>query len=550
MAGSTGEDFDGKLTTADAGPSPEAPSVAGDAKLDDRGTLSGQPTVAGTVSGTAPADHEMETVDPSARYELEEVIGRGGMGEVLLARDRRLGRQVAIKRIRTELVGEGAVQRFFAEARALAALNHPNIVQLYDCGRDQDGPFLILEYVGGETLRERCRSGPIDTAEAIGLVDLLCDGLERAHALGIIHRDIKPANILMTPAGVPKLTDFGIAKTTSADRGLSLSGQVLGTPDFMPPEQRAGSRDVDERADQWSLAATLYQMLTGETPGVIDLEAVPQSVRPVLARALKSRKEDRFGSLREFRVELTRCARSQPAAGGPSSLNEGPRIGADLTAGSQARPAAFDFRAASQLLQGIEEKALAEKEQELLELVTAMKSRNPPEGPRVRAVVKAAEAYLKINPGHQGIQQVLEAVRRNWPEAVACRLTQDALMRLLGNFRNTRVYVAPHIPIAKLKNAVQSYIQGIDPSNVLLLHDVTALGGAREGVALTTDAVHWKVYGQSPGHCDYRDITSLVIKKSLGIASSLGINEKTVPATHFVIEPLFRILAAVSGVPA
>ena len=267
-------------------------------------------------------DDGMEVVDLEARYKMEGVLGKGGMGEVLLATDTRLERKVAIKRILgTAARSKTAVSRFLTEAKSVAALNHPNIVQIYDYGRAQDGPFLIMEYVEGESLLDKCRQGPIQLEEAVNLTCQLCEGLAKAHAANIIHRDIKPANVLMTPDGVPKLTDFGLAKDDTADTGMTMAGAVLGTLDFMPPEQRKDAALTDNRSDLWSLAASLYQMVTGKSPKIIKFNDVPAALQDVLARALEDEKEDRYQTALEFRDALRECL----SAGGPdlSELDTG-----------------------------------------------------------------------------------------------------------------------------------------------------------------------------------------------------------------------------------
>ncbi|MEO2035589.1 MAG: protein kinase, partial [Planctomycetaceae bacterium] len=228
--------------------------------------------------------------------------------EVLLATDTRLKRKVAIKRVLGEMArSRTAVRRFLTEAQSIAALNHPNIVQIYDYGRDESGPFLILEYVKGNNLLDRCREGALSLDEAVGLTCQICDGLGKAHGAGIIHRDIKPANVLMTEDGVPKLTDFGLAKDESADSGVSVTGAVLGTLDFMAPEQRQDAALTDARSDLWSLAATLYQIVTGKSPKVIKLSDVPLGLQEVMGKALEDVKDDRYQTAAEFHEALKIC---------------------------------------------------------------------------------------------------------------------------------------------------------------------------------------------------------------------------------------------------
>ena len=251
---------------------------------------------------------DSELVDLEARYTVERVLGRGGMGEVVLALDTRLERKVAIKRILGEAArSKTAVDRFLTEAKSIAALNHPNIVQIYDYGRSKDGPFLIMEYAEGSLLA-RCKEGALPAEEAIDLVCQLCDGLGKAHDIGIIHRDIKPANVLLTKDGVPKLTDFGLAKAETSDHQMTMAGAVLGTPDFMPPEQRRDASEVDARSDLWSLAATFYQMVTGRSPKIIRFRDVPGDLEDVLGKALEESKDERFQTAGEFRDALRSSA--------------------------------------------------------------------------------------------------------------------------------------------------------------------------------------------------------------------------------------------------
>ena len=270
-------------------------------------SLGNERTVGAGLSGQDTLIDGIKIVDLEARYLVEGQLGQGGMGEVYLATDKWLDRKVAIKRILGEAAGNRmAVNRFLTEAKSIAALNHPNIVQIYDYGRAKDGPFLIMEYVDGGSLLDRCRDQAIPLVDAVDLACQLCGGLAKAHDLGIIHRDIKPANILITKEGIPKLTDFGLAKAHAAGHGYTVTGTgaVMGTPDFMPPEQQQSASLVDHRSDLWSLAATVYQMATGRSPKVIKLRGLPEAIQDVLGKALEEEKARRYQSAHEFRDAL------------------------------------------------------------------------------------------------------------------------------------------------------------------------------------------------------------------------------------------------------
>ena len=268
-------------------------------------SLGDEATFGGGGSVDDAFDDDMEVVDLTARYTTEGMLGKGGMGEVLLATDTRLNRKVAIKRILGSAArSKTAVSRFLNEAQSIAALNHPNIVQIHDYGRAKDGPFLIMEYVEGNSLLDKCREGALPLEEAVDLTCQLCDGLSKAHAANIVHRDIKPANVLLTEDGVPKLTDFGLAKDEAADTGMTMAGAVLGTLDFMSPEQRKDAALTDARSDLWSLAATLYQMVTGESPKVIRIKKVPTQLQDLIDKALEEAKDDRYQTALELKDAL------------------------------------------------------------------------------------------------------------------------------------------------------------------------------------------------------------------------------------------------------
>ncbi|MFM8952318.1 MAG: SUMF1/EgtB/PvdO family nonheme iron enzyme [Planctomycetaceae bacterium] len=282
-------------------------------------SLGGEQTIGGDPATQETVIDDIEVVDLESRYKVEGTLGQGGMGAVLLATDTRLGRKVAIKRILGEAArSKTAIARFLTEAKAIAALNHPNIVQIYDYGRANDGPFLLMEFEDGGSLADLCKAGAVPVERAVELICQVCDGLGRAHEQGIVHRDIKPANILINTAGLPKLTDFGLAKAEANDHGMTMAGAVMGTPDFMPPEQRKDSALVDHRSDLWSLAAAFYQLVTGRSPKIIRFKDVPEALHDVLGRALEEEKDARFQSARELRDALrnaTSVAKPRPKRG-------------------------------------------------------------------------------------------------------------------------------------------------------------------------------------------------------------------------------------------
>ena len=204
------------------------------------------------------------------QLEILQLLGKGGMGAVYKARQPSLDRLVAVKVLPPEVGAEASFsQRFTREARALAKLNHQNIIAVHDFGQADDLYYFIMEYVDGTTLRQLVEGGRLQPAEALSIVPQICDALQFAHDEGIVHRDIKPENILLDGKGRVKIADFGLAKLLNrppADPSLTGTHQVMGTPHYMAPEQMQGSHDVDHRADIYSLGVVFYEMLTGELP--------------------------------------------------------------------------------------------------------------------------------------------------------------------------------------------------------------------------------------------------------------------------------------------
>jgi tRNA A-37 threonylcarbamoyl transferase component Bud32 len=245
--------------------------------------------------------------------EILEVIGRGGMGIVYKARQRQLDRIVALKILPPEISRDASFsERFAREARALAKLNHPNIVSIYDSGQSGGLFYFLMEYVDGTNLRQALRGNQISPREALAIVPLICDALQYAHDMGIVHRDIKPENVLLDRNGRVKIADFGLAKLVKAgtsDSSLTLAGSTMGTPKYMAPEQMEHPGEVDHRADIYSLGVVFYEMLTGELPVgrfALPSQKVQVDVRldEVVLRTLEQKPERRYQKASEIKSEV------------------------------------------------------------------------------------------------------------------------------------------------------------------------------------------------------------------------------------------------------
>jgi len=259
------------------------------------------------------------TLSPGTRlgnFEIVELIGRGGMGEVYRARDTRLGRSVALKILPPEVASDTSrKRRFLQEARTASALNHRNIVTLHDLGADRGIDFIVMEYVSGKTLNKLIPRGGLPLPEAVRYALEIASAFVTAHAAGITHRDLKPANVIVTEDGTAKVLDFGLAKVAASapatgDATQTESGVILGTPAYMSPEQAQGQLE-DARSDIFSFGVVLYEMLAGRRPfqgadRISTLAAVVQQEPPTLAEA-------RRGVPRELEAVILRCLRKNPS---------------------------------------------------------------------------------------------------------------------------------------------------------------------------------------------------------------------------------------------
>ena len=274
------------------------------------------------------------------RYELGEAIGQGGMADVFLGRDVRLGRDVAVKVLRADLAREPSFQgRFRREAQAAASLNAPHVVSVFDTGEDASGvPFIVMEYVEGRTLRDVLRTeGRLLPQRALEVAADICSALDAAHAAGIVHRDIKPANVMLTPAGEVKVMDFGIARAVAdSSSTVTQTSSVIGTAAYLSPEQARGEH-VDERSDIYSTGCLLYELVTGAPPFVGDSpvavayqhvredpappsaydDTLPRSVDAVVLKAMAKNPANRYQSAAEMRDDLLRAAAGRPVAATP-----------------------------------------------------------------------------------------------------------------------------------------------------------------------------------------------------------------------------------------
>jgi len=385
------------------------------------------------------------------RYELGRMIGRGGMATVHLARDVKHGRDVAIKVLLPDLAASIGADRFLHEIEIAARLNHPHIVPLYDSGKvhasGEEFPYYVMPFIDGESLRRVLnRLGQLDVDRMLVIARQVASAIDYAHREGVLHRDIKPENILLADDNA-FVVDFGVAKAIGSAAGpaLTRTGFALGTPGYMSPEQAAGLRNIDARADVYGLTCVCYEMVIGEPPGLwlteeavrlgrfVDaepthrdrLDRLPGRLERVLARGLAMRREDRFGGPLELADALARATQPSSARFTDGQLRQIIDRAAEIQAGDPTEEGALSIGAVEQIAAqvGIPPEYVRDALEEL---------RLRPE-PRPRVPDAALVPQAAPPPAAPGVQvvQVRRTIEGSLPESVMPEMAK-ILHRELG----------------------------------------------------------------------------------------------------------------------
>lgn len=346
-------------------------------------------------------------------WEVIGLAGRGGMGVVFRCRDRKLGREVAIKRVLS--ANRRTLRRFEIEARAVAGLGHANIIHILDYKRDQLGPYIIMEFAARGDLQARVeRGGPLPEAECIEIVAAVARALGYAHTNNVLHRDIKPSNILLMSDGTPKLSDFGLVRIVGRSLMSSSSGRV-GTPVYMAPEQSRDAHNIGPEADLFALGKTIYFLVTGRLPITIEREKLPRSLRNLVLRCVEYEPEDRYRTVAEF-LEALDAARSQQKYGLDLGEGECPKCG--LIGDREARTCG---RCREPLTQVCPDPGCGQESRVWCRYCPTCAVDIPLER-EIREILEAAEGHLEDRLPRNAQEEIAEALKRNGEHRAALEL--------------------------------------------------------------------------------------------------------------------------------
>jgi eukaryotic-like serine/threonine-protein kinase len=417
------------------------------------------------------------------KYEVTGILGRGGMGLVYRAFDRQLGREVAIKTLTEGFAGDSEMlERFYREAAKTGMLKHSNIVTVYDLGEQDGFPYIVMEYVAGEGLDQIIRSNrPFPLVSKLGIVEQVCSALGYAHRNDVIHRDVKPANVILQPDGLVKLLDFGIAQQQKRDRGLTRTGNVIGTVHYMAPE-RLQNRAFDGRSDIFSTGVILYQLLTGQLPfpgedyTVVQklihepypplaqqVHACPAELDGILSRALAKEPEDRYSSAEEMASEISTLADQLKKEQVVEMFRQAEQLvgNQEYTKAREAllRVAKLDAKhvGARQLMVLVQQN-LAQRQRAAQIEQLSMQAEEARLEKRFGDAISCLEQALKLDPSSSELMSKLEIVRekKQRSEQIAGYLRMVDGARQEGDFDTAQAAIAKAIELDKDDSRVRA----------------------------------------------------------------------------------------------
>ena len=402
-------------------------------------------------------DSSQPTPKRIGAYDVVDVIGRGGMGTVFRGNDPRIGRPVAIKVLTAATEDPDLLIRFYREAKYTGSLHHQNIVTVYELGHEDGVPYLVMEYLEGVSLENIISGGrPMPVAEKLGIILQVCSGLSYAHKRGLVHRDIKPANIVILEDGTAKIVDFGIALLGGGR--LTRTGHVVGSLNYMSPEQLSGNTDVDARTDVYSTAVVLFQLLTGVLPFeggstaatlrkiVQDpppplskyIRDCPQELETIVQKALAKNREERYASPEDFSLDLARTQQQYLKKMLADMLQQATDSmrGNDLTTARQQvlqvlRAAPQDIEAAELLRQIKQKQEQQQHEQQVLQL--QMKAEEAFRKNQLVEALHFAEQGIRLDPGNELLPGLRDAIAEAQAKSAAYR---EALKRAESALRS------------------------------------------------------------------------------------------------------------------